>query len=159
MAKKRKAAARRRATRKPATRRRRANNPDTTINALVILVVIVMVLGGLYLYVQNKKQAALLPTWGHADRNSRRTRAGAPVRGDHTDAARDLIAQAPQLTAQVLEPAPGADVPRPVAVAGSLSKAAHTDRARPPGASRLDTKDTQQGARNRALCVRAFHIP
>jgi hypothetical protein len=66
MAKKRKAAARKRATRKSAARRRRGNNPDATINALVILVVIVMVLGGLYLYVQNKKQAALLPTLGHA---------------------------------------------------------------------------------------------
>ena len=66
MAKKRKAAARRRTKRKPAARRRRAHNPDTTINALVILVVIVVVLGGLYLYVQNKKQAALLPVFGHA---------------------------------------------------------------------------------------------
>jgi chromate transport protein ChrA len=31
-----------------------------TVNTLVILVVIVIVLGGLYLYAQNKKQAALL---------------------------------------------------------------------------------------------------
>jgi hypothetical protein len=60
MAKKRKAA-RKRVTRKPA-RKRRASSPDATINTLVILVVIVIVLGGLYLYAQNKKQAALWPS-------------------------------------------------------------------------------------------------
>jgi hypothetical protein len=60
MAKKRKAAAKRVAPRKPA-RKRRAGSPDATINTLVILVVIVMVLGGLFLYAQNKKQAALWP--------------------------------------------------------------------------------------------------
>jgi Ni,Fe-hydrogenase I cytochrome b subunit len=60
MAKKRKAA-RKRVTRKP-TRKRRARSPDATINTLVILVVIVIVLGGLYLYAQNKKQAALWPS-------------------------------------------------------------------------------------------------
>lgn len=59
MAKKRKVA-RKRVTHKPA-RRRRASSPDATINTLVILVVIVIVLGGLYLYAQNKKQAALWP--------------------------------------------------------------------------------------------------
>ncbi len=116
MAKKRKAAARRRATRKPATRRRRANNPDTTINALVILVVIVMVLGGLYLYVQNKKQAALLPTMGHAIATFVAP-VLAPLYAAITPTPPAIIAQAPQLTAQVLEPAAGADVPRPVAAA------------------------------------------
>ena len=60
MAKKRKAAAKRRITRKPA-RRRRAGSPDATVNTLVVLVVIVLVLGGLYLYAQNKRQAALWP--------------------------------------------------------------------------------------------------
>jgi hypothetical protein len=60
MAKKRKAAAKRRITRKPA-RRRRAGSPDATVNTLVVLVVIVFVLGGLYLYAQNKRQAALWP--------------------------------------------------------------------------------------------------
>ena len=66
MAKKRKAAAKK-ASRKPAARRRRrSNNPDATINTLVILVVIVVVLAGMYLYAQNRKQAALLPIIGHA---------------------------------------------------------------------------------------------
>ena len=60
MAKKRKAAAKGRITRKPA-RRRRAGSPDATVNTLVVLVVIVFVLGGLYLYAQNKRQAALWP--------------------------------------------------------------------------------------------------
>jgi magnesium-transporting ATPase (P-type) len=59
MAKKRKVA-RKRVAPKPA-RKRRAGSPDATINTLVILVVIVMVLGGLFLYAQNKKQAALWP--------------------------------------------------------------------------------------------------
>ena len=59
MAKKRKVAAKR-VTRKPA--RKRSASPDATINTLVILVVIVMVLGGLFLYTQNKKQAALWPS-------------------------------------------------------------------------------------------------
>ena len=59
MAKKRKVATKR-VTRKPA--RRRSASPDATINTLVILVVIVMVLGGLFLYAQNKKQAALWPS-------------------------------------------------------------------------------------------------
>ena len=62
MAKKRKAAPKKRVTRKPPAGRRPAKNPDATVNALVILVVIVVVLGGLYLYAQNKKQAALLST-------------------------------------------------------------------------------------------------
>ena len=62
MAKKRKAAPKKRVTRKPPAGRRPAKNPDATVNALVILVVIAMVLGGLYLYAQNKKQAALLST-------------------------------------------------------------------------------------------------
>src|SRR5215510_9337952 len=53
-------AAKKRVTRKPA-RRQRARSADATINTLVILVVIVMVLGGLFLYAQNKKQAALWP--------------------------------------------------------------------------------------------------
>jgi len=61
MAKKRKAARKKRVTRKPPAGRRPVRNPDATVNALVILVVIAMVLGGLYLYAQNKKQAALLP--------------------------------------------------------------------------------------------------
>jgi len=61
MAKKRKAAPKKRVTRKPPAGRRPAKNPDATVNALVILVVIAMVLGGLYFYAQNKKQAALLP--------------------------------------------------------------------------------------------------
>jgi hypothetical protein len=60
MAKKRRATAKRRVTRKTA-RRRRTGSPDTTVNTLVVLVVIVLVLGGLYLYAQNKKQAALWP--------------------------------------------------------------------------------------------------
>jgi hypothetical protein len=60
MAKKRKAAAKRRVTRKPA-RKRGAGSPDTAINTLVVLVVIVLVLGGLYLYAQNNRQAALWP--------------------------------------------------------------------------------------------------
>jgi hypothetical protein len=59
MAKKQKAA-RRRVTRRPA-RRRRPRDPDTTVNTLVILLVIVLVLGGLFLYAQNRKQAALFP--------------------------------------------------------------------------------------------------
>jgi uncharacterized iron-regulated membrane protein len=59
MAKKQKAATRR-VTRRPARRRRR-RNPDATVNTLVILLVIVLVLGGLVLYAQNRKQAALFP--------------------------------------------------------------------------------------------------
>ena len=117
MAKKRKAAARKRATRKPAARRQRANNPDATINALVILVVIVMVLGGLYLYVQNKKQAALLPALGHAVATL-----AAPVLTSLPTVLRPtppaVIAQAPQGITQTLEPAAGpADALRPVAAA------------------------------------------
>lgn len=61
MAKKRKAATRKRSVQKRSTRRGRAG-PDQTVNALVILVVIVIVLGGLYLYAQNKKQAAMFPS-------------------------------------------------------------------------------------------------
>ena len=60
MAKKR-TGAKKRVTRKP-VRKRRASSPDATFNTLVILVVIVMVLGGLFLYAQNKKQAALWPS-------------------------------------------------------------------------------------------------
>ena len=116
MAKKRKAAARKRATRKSAARRRRGNNPDATINALVILVVIVMVLGGLYLYVQNKKQAALLPSLGHAVATL-----VAPVLAPLSAAIRPappaIIAQAPQASLQTLELAAGTDAPRPVAAA------------------------------------------
>jgi len=56
MAKKRKAANTRASRRRPARRRASA---DQTVNTLVILVVIVIVLGGLYLYAQNKKQAPL----------------------------------------------------------------------------------------------------
>jgi len=60
MAKKRKVAAKKRIARKPA-RKRRAGSPDATVNTLVVLVAIVFVLGGLYLYAQNKRQAALWP--------------------------------------------------------------------------------------------------
>lgn len=59
MAKKRKATASNRANRRRHTRRQRTG-ADQTVNALVILVVIVIVLGGLYLYAHNKKQAAFL---------------------------------------------------------------------------------------------------
>jgi hypothetical protein len=59
MAKKRKAVSNRASRKRPARRRASA---DQTVNTLVILVVIVIVLGGLYLYAQNKKQAALLPS-------------------------------------------------------------------------------------------------
>jgi len=120
MAKKRKAAARKPATRKPAARRRRASNPDSTINALVILVVIVMVLGGLYLYVQNKKQAALLPSLGHAVATLVAP-VLAPVLAPLSVAIRTappaIIAQAPQASVQTLEPAAGTELPRPVAAA------------------------------------------
>jgi hypothetical protein len=61
MAKKRKAATRKRSVQKRTTKRGRAG-PDQTVNALVILVVIVIVLGGLYFYAQNRKQAALFPS-------------------------------------------------------------------------------------------------
>jgi hypothetical protein len=115
MAKKRKAAARKRATRKPA-RRRRAHNPDATINALVILVVIVMVLGGLYLYVHNKKQAALLPSLGHAVA-SLVAPVLEPLSATIAPTPPAVIAQAPQATAQTIEPAAGTDAPRPVAAA------------------------------------------
>ena len=77
MAKKRKAAAKKRVTRKLAATRR-AGIRIATINTLVVLVVIVMVLGGLYLYAQNKKQAALLQSLSpahlvaHHRRRSRR---------------------------------------------------------------------------------------
>ena len=50
------------ATKRKPARRRRCPNPEATLNTLVILVVIVMVLGGLYLYAQNKKQASLWPS-------------------------------------------------------------------------------------------------
>src|SRR5215510_8608531 len=60
MAKKR-TGAKKRVTRKP-VRKKRSAGPDATINTLVILVVIVMVLGGLFLYAQNEKQAALWPS-------------------------------------------------------------------------------------------------
>jgi hypothetical protein len=91
MAKKRKAAAKK-ASRKPAARRRRrAHNPDATINTLVILVVIVVVLAGMYLYAQNRKQAALLPIIGHA--------------------IATLITPQPTLTPQTLLPAAGAEKP------------------------------------------------
>jgi hypothetical protein len=116
MAKKRKAAARKRATRKPAARRRRANNPDATINALVILVVIVMVLGGLYLYVQNKKQAALLSTWGQAVATLVAPML-APLSAAITPTPPAVIAQAPQAAVRTVEPAAGADTPGPVAAA------------------------------------------
>ena len=116
MAKKRKAAARKRATRKSAARRRRGNNPDATINALVILVVIVMVLGGLYLYVQNKKQAALLPTLGHAVA-SLAAPVLAPLSAMIMPTPPAVVAQAPQAPAQTVEPAAGADAPRPMAAA------------------------------------------
>ena len=58
MAKKRKAASKQASRKRPA---RRHASADQTVNTLVILVVIVIVLGGLYLYAQNKKQSALLP--------------------------------------------------------------------------------------------------
>ena len=116
MAKKRKAAARKRATRKPAARRRRTNNPDSTINALVILVVIVMVLGGLYLYAQNRKQAALLPTLGHAIATFVAP-VLAPLNAAITPAPPAVIAQAPQVAAQRLEAVAGADALRPAAAA------------------------------------------
>ncbi|HKA78055.1 MAG TPA: hypothetical protein VKD19_13215 [Pseudolabrys sp.] len=91
MAKKRKAAAKK-ASRKPAARkRRRGRSPDTTINTLVILVVIVVVLAGMYLYAQNRKQAALLPMIGHA--------------------VATLITPQPTLTPQKLLPAAGAEKP------------------------------------------------
>ena len=91
MAKKRKAAAKK-ASRKPAARkRRRDRSPDTTINTLVILVVIVVVLAGMYLYAQNRKQAALLPMIGHA--------------------VATLITPQPTLTPRTLLPAAGAEKP------------------------------------------------
>ncbi len=91
MAKKRKAAAKK-ASRKPAARkRRRGQSPDTTINTLVILVVIVVVLAGMYLYAQNRKQAALLPMIGHA--------------------VATLITPQPTLTPRTLLPAAGAEKP------------------------------------------------
>src|SRR5262245_59475422 len=60
MVKKRKTTAKKREIRKPA-RKQRASGPDTTVNTLAVLVVIVLVLGGLYLYAQNRRQTALLP--------------------------------------------------------------------------------------------------
>jgi hypothetical protein len=64
MAKKRKATADKRASRRRPARRRAS--ADQTVNTLVILVVIVIVLGALYLYAQNKKQAALLQSFSPA---------------------------------------------------------------------------------------------
>jgi hypothetical protein len=93
MAKKRKAAAKK-ASRKPAPRRRRrSQNPDATINTLVILVVIVVVLAGMYLYAQNRKQAALLPIIGHA--------------------IATLITPQPALTPPALLPLPAAGAEKP----------------------------------------------
>jgi hypothetical protein len=70
----------------------------------------------LYLYVQNKKQAALLPALSHAV-----AILAAPVMAPPSAAIRPtppaIIAQAPLATAQTLEPAAGADAPRPVASA------------------------------------------
>ena len=120
MAKKRKPAARKRATRKPAARRRRASNPDSTINALVILVVIVMVLGGLYLYVQNKKQAALFPGLMNAVVSLIPPQLASAVqilRPTATAEAPETTASVltPLRTAPALEPAAGAETPQPVA--------------------------------------------
>jgi hypothetical protein len=101
MAKKRKPAARKRAARKPAVRRPRPSNPDATVNALVILVLIVMVLGGLYFYVQNKKQAALFPAFGSMLAN---------LIAPHTPPPAST-AQAPDSVAPALEPATGSVTP------------------------------------------------
>ena len=104
MAKKRKAA-RRRETRRPARRPRRSN-PDATINTLVILLVIVLVLGGLFLYAQNKKQAALFPGL---------TRAIAAIT---TPVLRALPAAGigtPEITGSVRAPQPAADAKAPAA--------------------------------------------
>ena len=114
MAKKRKAAARRRTRRRPAARRRRASSADTTINTLVVLVLIVMVLGGLYLYTQNKKQAGLSPVSGHAIATLI-----APQPASQTPAlqpAAVVLVPAPQLAvAQMAEPAAGPETPQPIA--------------------------------------------
>lgn len=91
MAKKRKAAARKSARKPAARRRRRSHNPDATINTLVILVVIVVVLAGMYLYAQNRKQAAWLPIIGHA--------------------VATLITPQPTLTPRTILPAAGTEKP------------------------------------------------
>lgn len=110
MAKKRKAA-RKRVTRKPA-RRRRAS-PDATINTLVILVVIVMVLGGLFLYAQNKKQAALWPGLMQAI---------AALPAPAPTALPATLGPAAML--QAIQPAAGVEALRPAAVVAPIEPAA-----------------------------------
>jgi cytochrome bd-type quinol oxidase subunit 2 len=102
MAKKR-TAAKKRVTRKPA-HRQRTRSADATINTLVILVVIVMVLGGLFLYAQNKKQAALWPNLMQAVA----TLSGAAA----------TVLPAVFQPAQTIQPAAGPEPARP-AVAGA----------------------------------------
>jgi hypothetical protein len=104
MAKKRKAA-KRQTMRKPAktaASRRRKQADDSTFNTLMILGAIVIALAVMYLYVQNKKEAALLPDFGPA-----LAALVAPLQA--------IAVQAPHPTtaAQAIAPAAGADTAQP----------------------------------------------
>jgi hypothetical protein len=117
MAKKRKAAANKRGSRKRPARGRAS--ADQTVNTLVILVVIVIVLGGLYLYAQNKKQAALLQSISPAIAAiiAPFKAALAPQAVAITPAAQPAAALAQQ-SSQPPEPAAGPDGRQPVALIG-----------------------------------------
>src|SRR5262245_31986447 len=117
MAKKRKVATKR-VTRKPA--RRRSASPDATINTLVILVVIVMVLGGLFLYAQNKKQAALWPSLMQAI-------AALPV----PNVTALPAAPEPITAPQAIQPAAGTEPLRPAAAVAPPQPAALAGRRAP----------------------------
>jgi len=75
-----------------------------------------MVLGGLYFYVQNKKQAALLPAFGHVVATLAAPLL-TPLAAMTAPASRAVVAQAPQAAAQTIEPAAGDEAARPMAAA------------------------------------------
>jgi hypothetical protein len=125
MAKKRRTATKRVAP-KPA--RKRSASPDATINTLVILVVIVMVLGGLFLYAQNKKQAALWPSIMQAIANLPAPPLAAVVR--ETEATGSV--QPAQPAAQIETPRP--ETPRPMSALETPRPTSAVETPRPTSA-------------------------
>jgi hypothetical protein len=115
-----------RVARKPA--RKRSASPDATINTLVILVVIVMVLGGLFLYAQNKKQAALWPSIMQAIANLPAPPLAAVVR--ETEATGSV--QPAQPAAQIETPRP--ETPRPMSALETPRPTSAVETPRPTSA-------------------------
>jgi hypothetical protein len=148
-------------TRKPA--HKRSANPDATINTLVILVVIVMVLGGLFLYAQNKKQFALWPSIMEAIANLPAPPLAAVI-GD-PESTGSVQPSQPASQIEVPRPASSIEAPRPTSAIEALQSTSVAEAPSPAPSietsqSTRDSQTSQPDARpGTAQTTGSFQAP